>query len=80
MVSSWVLHASDVPKVVHHKPVTEVETTKRVATVRRLQFRQEDLNEHGYTQNCPKCQHIITKSQSKLATMNRSAQCRVQRV
>ena len=57
----WSQHAASKPGVVKLDPTTvaEEERKERVPQARRVYIRQNDLNEHGYTKNCPKCQSII---------------------
>ena len=67
---------ADVPNVIHHKPATTADVgPDRLAQARRLCIQHEDLEEHGFTQNCPKCQHIIVHSPNT-GTMTHSEQCR----
>ena len=55
---------------------TDVEPVKKTP-VGRFYIRQDDLNEHGYTKHCPKCQHIIAHGPSMSPNMSHTAQCRV---
>ena len=72
----WTSNGPTEPGVIHHQPTDQVKTTTKTPTIRRLYLRQDDLDTHGYTQNCPKCQHTIVHGQSTPATMNHSAKCR----
>ena len=72
----WKSHTPIEPDVIHRQPTDQVKTTTKTPTIRRLYIRQDDLEAHGYTENCPKCQHIIVHGQSTPATMNHSTQSR----
>ena len=74
LTTRWKSHTPIQPDVIQHQD--QVETTTKTPTIRRLYIRQDDLGAHGYTENCPKCQHSIVHGQSTSATMNRSTQCR----
>ena len=79
-VSPWSTYVSEAPRVIHHQQDTPPEARggsppDRLAQVRRLYIRQSDLDSHGYTQDCPRCQHIIIYG-AKQTSINHSEQCR----
>ena len=76
LAALWKSHEPIDPGVIQHQPDDQVKTTTKTPNIRRLYIPQEDLETHGYTQNCPRCQHIIVHGQGTPATMNHSAQCR----
>lgn len=76
----WSPHASDEPEVIHHQADAAPgarggETQDRLAQSRRLYIRQADLDQHGYTKNCQRCQHIIVNGPGA-ANIQHSEECR----
>ena len=43
---------------------------------RRLYIRQKDLEDHGYTPNCPRCDHIVAYGHRDAQNSNHSETCR----
>ena len=76
LTTTWKQHLPTTHEAIEHKPIEQVATTDKTATIRRLYIRQDDLDTHGYTQHCPKCQHIMTYGSETPATMSHSTQCR----
>ena len=79
-VTPWSLHTATESEVIIHKgedpaPARGGEEPAKLAQVRRLYIRQSDLDLHGYTQNCPRCQHILIHG-PKEANVKHSEQCR----
>ena len=54
-------HEASKPAVIKLDPTGNPpeERREKVPVARRLYIRQKDLDDFGYTQNCPKCQHMI---------------------
>ena len=76
MATPWAIHEADVPNVIRHKPTTTAEVAPgSFAQARRLYIKHEDLEEHGFIQNCPKCQHIIMHGPDT-GTMTHTERCR----
>ena len=73
--TTWKSHSPITHEAIEHQPVERVTTTDKTTTIRRLYIRQDDLDAHGYTQHCPKCQHIMVHGSNTPATMSHSTQC-----
>ena len=71
----WTVHESSVPEVIHHSPGPEPAVENKLPQVRRVYVRQDDLNVHGYTKGCKRCQHILTYGPGT-GTMPHSGACR----
>ena len=71
----WSIHEPNVPEVVHHQPSSDITTKERVAQVRRVYIRQEDLDRHGYTKGCKRCQNILVYG-PKSSTVPHTDECR----
>ena len=72
----WRSHEPTKPGVIHHQPADQAETAAKTPAIRRLYIRQDDIDTHGYVQNCPTCQHLMAHGHSTPSTVNHSAQCR----
>ena len=66
------IHESEGPEVIHHESTIEV-AQKKPAQVRRLYIMPEDLEAHGYTNNCKPCP---TLSNAGCASLQRSVRRR----
>ena len=79
-VTPWSMHTPEEPGVIHHQPEATPqarggEGQERLAQVRRLYIRQSDLDQYGYTQNCPRCQHVLVYGAGQV-NVNHSEECR----
>ena len=74
----WSQHEASKPGVVKLDPITiaEEERKERVPQARRVYIRQNDLDEHGYTKNCPKYQSIIVYGPNTQSSTPHSKECR----
>ena len=73
----WSTHEPTVPEVIRlDKAEADLPRQERVAAVRRLHIKQENLDFCGYTQHCPKCQSIIVHGNKAKSTVPHSEQCR----
>ena len=73
----WSEHEAREPGVIQHDPAIEpaVRPEEKIVQTRRVYIRQADLVKHGYTKNCPRCQHIMTHG-ANTGTMPHSEECR----
>ena len=76
MTTPWALHDTEAPGVFYREQIADIDTIQKNPIVRRLDIRQDDLTAHGYTQDCPKCQHIIAQGPGMSPNMQHTAQCR----
>jgi hypothetical protein len=74
----WSLHQSAKPEVIRldNSGLEPEERHDKVPMVRRFYIRQKDLDTHGYTKNCPKCQHLITRTNHVENSTPHSLECR----
>ena len=76
LTTPWALREPDALGVIHHKSTTQVEVAQnKPAQLRRLYISPEDLEAHGYTKTCKKCQHLLTHGPNT-GTMPHSEECR----
>lgn len=75
-ITPWSVHSKPPPHIEPKEPSTEVPDPGRVPVVRRLYNRQTDLDEHGYTEHCPRCDHIRGMRPGK-ASNHSEAACRL---
>ena len=73
----WSVHEAQKPGVIQHDPTIEpaLRSEEKITQVRRLYIRQADLMRHGYTKNCPICQHMITHG-TNTGSMPHTEECR----
>ena len=76
LATPWKSREPTEPGVIQHQLADQAETVTKTPAIRRLYIRQDDLDTHGYIQNCPKCQHLMAHGHSTPSTVKHSAQCR----
>ena len=75
-VTPWSIHEPTGPEVTFPQKDTAPENLPaKQRMARRMYIRQEDLDKHGYTQGCPKCDHLLTHGPSTGAIAHSEA-CR----
>ena len=76
-VTPWSKFEGTLPAVVPHVPLPDEVAPARESVAKRLYIRQRDLEQHGYTANCPKCDHITQYGNGKESqNYNHSEACR----
>ena len=72
----WSVHAAKVPEVIRIDRKDDVPKPDRLPQVRRAYIRQNDLDDHGYTEGCPKCTHIRVYGNTSNFSTPHSEACR----
>ena len=71
----WAMTDAQPPEIIPGEPRQAVPTAERAAQARRLYIKQSDIDNHGYTDGCPRCDHLRAYG-SEGATMPHSEACR----
>ena len=56
-VTPWSSHEAPPPHIEPQQP-KEPDAVGRKLVVRRIYIRQSDIDNHGFTEHCPRCDHI----------------------
>ena len=73
-VTPWSMHSAPAPRI-EPQPEKEPEQVGRKPVARRTYIKQSDLDSHGYTEHCPRCDHIREGRPGK--PPNHSEPCRL---